>query len=63
MFFGSHKLEFGVNHTITRTTQQATLATTKKDNKKPTTKDNMKAKFQCWGVELKFMIIFAHIDN
>jgi len=55
MFSGSHKLEFGVDHTITRATQQGNQVTTKKDN--------MKAKFQCWGVDLEFVILFPHKPN
>jgi hypothetical protein len=45
MFSGSHKLEFGVDRTITKATRKSK-------------KDNMKSKFWSWGVDLKFMILF-----
>jgi hypothetical protein len=56
MFSRSHKLAFGVDHSVPVATQQASWIT-------PTKKDKMKAKFHQWGVNDKFVILFPHIDD
>jgi hypothetical protein len=56
MFTGAHTAKFGVDHGSSPTPQST-------NQEVGCTKNSMKAKFTEWGIDLKWVSLFPHIDD
>jgi hypothetical protein len=55
MYSGAHNAIFGADHQISRPQQGMTLGSKNKDH--------MKAKFLGWGINIKWVVLFPHVDD